>query len=182
MPWRFAMRVRTFLVSLSALAVVVLGGGIVQADPSGGDGSEGQPPSAPNLSLEVSRPLCRVEPCRQDVTLAWSQSTEADGYELYRNGLLLQTFSAPTYLFWVDSLTGSGVTYTYQVRAISYGGSAYSNTQSYTTKADTVSPTAPQNFSATEVTVGDWYGVRLTWSASEDNVGVTEYHIHRISL
>ena len=41
--------------------------------------------------------------------------------------------------------------------------------------ADVTPPSAPGNLTAT----GQLGGVRLNWSASTDNVGVTEYRVHR---
>ena len=48
--------------------------------------------------------------------------------------------------------------------------------------SDTLPPTAPQNLSAYNVTVGDRHGARLTWTASSDNVGVSKYVITRTDM
>jgi chitodextrinase len=73
----------------------------------------------------------------------------------------------------------AGTGYSYRVRATDAAGnlSAYSNTAGATTTAvDTQAPTAPSNLTAT--TAGSTQ-INLSWTASIDNVGVTNYLVER---
>src|SRR6185503_13907347 len=76
-------------------------------------------------------------------------------------------------------LTGS-TSYSYRVRAtdLATNLSGYSNTSSATTQTppDTQAPTAP---SALVATAASSSAIGLTWTASTDNVGVTNYLIER---
>jgi fibronectin type 3 domain-containing protein len=67
--------------------------------------------------------------------------------------------------------------YYYRVRATNaVGDSAYSNISNATTPADTTPPTAPTNLTATATSSAQ---INLSWTASTDNVGVTQYQIQR---
>jgi hypothetical protein len=68
-------------------------------------------------------------------------------------------------------------TYFYRVRATNGAGdSGYSNVSSTATLADTTPPSAPTNLTATATSSTQ---INLTWTASADNVGVTQYQIQR---
>ena len=68
--------------------------------------------------------------------------------------------------------------YTVKARDAKQNCSAASNTATVTVP-DTVKPTAPSNLSAQ---VGGPAQVNLSWTASTDNVGVTNYRIYRNGL
>jgi chitodextrinase len=114
------------------------------------------------------------------VVLNWTASTDnagVTGYRVYRNGTQVGSVSGTTLTY-----THTGVapgTYSYTVRAIDAAGnlSDPSNAASVTL-ADTQAPTVPTlSGSAASPT-----RVNLSWSASTDNVGVTNYEVYRNGL
>lgn len=80
------------------------------------------------------------------VTITWSASTNATGYQLERssnNGAFVQ-IATPTTTSYVDSGLSAGVTYVYRVRATGSGGtSAYSNVDHATTIVFADDPLVP---------------------------------------
>ena len=73
----------------------------------------------------------------------------------------------------------SNTTYRFRVRAADGAGnlSTYSNIASAKTLApDKTRPTAPAGLTATAVSTSQ---INLTWTASTDNVGVSEYRVER---
>lgn len=89
----------------------------------------------------------------------------------------------------IDSVQGSvtsyqdyniqfGTTYRYQVRAEDYGTntSAPSNIVKVTVLADTVPPTTPANLT---VTTAGMTQINLNWTASTDNVLLSQYYLER---
>jgi len=137
--------------------------------------SEGAPSVPANLSA--------IAPDNTKVNLAWNASTddvEVMGYKIYRDGSYL---TQTRYISYVNTGVTAGRTYSYAVSAFDSAGneSAKSNTVSVTVPAeaapaDTVSPSAPANLSAT---APDSSEVNLAWNASTDNVGVAGYKIYR---
>ena len=126
------------------------------------------PPSGLTASLGPSR-----------VDLSWGASSDNVGvtnYDILRNGAPLATVGAlATY---ADTTAAPGTTYSYQVRARDAAGnvSAPSNTVSIAVPIpDATAPSVPSGLSA-KVGAG---GVDLSWRASSDNVGVTNYDIVR---
>jgi len=76
-----------------------------------------------------------------------------------------------------DSPLAPMTLYYYRVRATNGAGdSAYTNVANATTLADTTPPTAPSNVTATATSSTQ---INLAWTASSDNVGVTQYQIQR---
>ncbi len=131
-----------------------------------------QPPTAPtNLAF--------TEPGGGQIRLTWSASTDnvgVTGYDVYANGSLRASVSGTT-LTYTDTQPASA-TVSYFVRAKDAAGnvSANSNTVTRTgSSGDTQAPTAPTNLAFTEPGGGQ---IRLTWSASTDNVGVTGYDVY----
>ena len=114
------------------------------------------------------------------LTLSWTASTDnvgVDSYLVYQNGLQIQTISGTSV-----SITGlsASTTYSFYVKAKDAAGnvSAASSTVNVTTLTppDTQAPTAPGSLTASGVSQT---GLTLTWSASTDNVGVTQYLIYK---
>ena len=121
-----------------------------------------------------------------EVDLSWGASTDnvgVTGYDLERcQGTNCTTFAqiaSPTGTTYKDTSVSASTTYSYRVRATDAAGnfSTYSNTANATTPTpDTVAPTQPGTLTANVVSSGE---VDLSWGASTDNVGVTNYLIER---
>ncbi|WP_433530665.1 discoidin domain-containing protein [Micromonospora sp. CA-263727] len=131
-----------------------------------------QPPSAPtNLAF--------TEPGSGQIRLTWSASADnvgVTGYDVYANGSLRASVSGAT-LTYTDTQPASA-TVSYYVRAKDAAGNVSGNSNTVTrtgSSGDTQAPTAPTNLAFTEPGSGQ---IRLTWSASTDNVGVTGYDVY----
>src|SRR2546426_6096373 len=138
------------------------------------------PPTAPSsLTALATGPT--------QVNLSWTASTDNVGV----TGYLVQRCSGSgcTNFAQVASLPGNttayndtsvspSTTYTYQIVAADAANnpSLPSNPASATTPADTQAPTAPSNLAAAVVSNTQ---INLSWTASTDNVGVTNYLIQR---
>lgn len=119
------------------------------------------------------------------INLAWSAATDdvaVTGYRVERcqgTGCtnFAQITTTTTQLTYANTGLTTGTAYSYRVRAVDAAGnlSAYSAIASATT-LDTQAPTAPTAPSATALS---GTSVRVTWTASTDNVGVTGYRIER---
>jgi len=114
------------------------------------------------------------------VDLIWTASTDNVGvteYEVYKDAVLYSTVAGTT-----ANVTGliASTAYDFYVLAKDAAGnaSAGSATVNVTTNAtaDTEAPTAPTNLAASNVTETT---VDLSWTASTDNVGVTEYEVYK---
>ena len=131
------------------------------------------PPTAPSNLVSTS-----VTPSL--VAMAWSPATDiigVDHYVIRRDGVDIGTTN--TAATFVDESVGRTFTYSYTVVAVDAAGnvSAPSNTLVVTIPADVdiTPPSTPTNLVAT--LAGD--DVNLTWGASTDDVGVTQYVIER---
>ncbi|GAA1512029.1 discoidin domain-containing protein [Sphaerisporangium rubeum] len=137
--------------------------------PSGGDT---QAPTAPGN-------LAYTQPATGQIRLTWSASTDnvgVTGYDIYANNALL-TSVAGNVLTYTDTQPASA-TVTYHVKARDAAGNQSPNSNSVTrtgSTGDTQAPTPPGNLAYTEPGSGQ---IRLTWSASTDNVGVTGYDVY----
>ena len=115
------------------------------------------------------------------VQLSWTASTDnigVDGYKIYKNGSYFTSVASGT-SYTVNSLTPT-TTYTFYVTAYDAAGnnSSASNTISVTTNSapDTEDPTAPTSLTTSDITETT---LNLSWSASTDNVGVSEYQVFK---
>jgi hypothetical protein len=139
--------------------------------PTGGDPS---PPTAPtNLAFS--------EPTSGQIKLTWNASTDnvgVTGYDIYANGTLINSVGS-TVLTYTDTQALTA-TVTYFVRAHDAAGNQSPNSNSVTrtgqTGGDNQAPTAPGNLTLSAPASGQ---IKLTWTASSDNVGVTGYDIFR---
>ncbi|GIF69633.1 glycosyl hydrolase [Asanoa ishikariensis] len=136
--------------------------------PTGGDTSA---PTAPtNLAF--------TQPASDQIRLTWTASTDnvgVTGYDIYANGQLRT--SVGNVLTYTDTQPASA-TVAYYVRAKDAAGNQSGNSNTVTrqgTSTDTQAPTAPSGLAYTEPGSNQ---IRLTWTASTDNVGVTGYDVY----
>lgn len=138
-------------------------------------GSDRSPPSVPGkLTGQLT--------AAGYVKLDWSASGDnvaVVAYELVRDdvGAVMKTDSASSY---TDDTVEPGKSYSYRLRAVdgSANRSAWSSafTMAVPAGQDTTPPTVPRSLQAQAVSDAE---VRLSWSASVDNVGVARYEIRR---
>ncbi|MFF8098146.1 discoidin domain-containing protein [Streptomyces sp. NPDC016675] len=131
-----------------------------------------QAPTAPaNLAL--------TEPATGQIRLTWNRATDdtgVTGYDVYADGELLTSLAGDVTTY--TDTRPAGTTVTYFVRAKDAAGNQSANSNSVTRRADTgdtQAPTAPANLALTEPATGR---IRLTWSASTDDRGVTGYDVY----
>src|SRR6267154_1834351 len=118
------------------------------------------------------------------INVAWSASTDnvgVTGYRVLRAGTLLATLGAVT-TYQNTGLTPS-TSFSYTVQAIDAAGNApaqsvpaSATTQQAAPVADTTAPSVPGGLTAVATSSSQ---IKLTWSASTDNVGVTGYKVFR---
>ncbi|WP_171987513.1 discoidin domain-containing protein [Streptomyces sp. M1013] len=131
-----------------------------------------QAPTAPaNLAF--------TEPATGQIRLTWNESsddTAVTGYDIYANGDLLTSVAGDVTTY--TDTRPAGTTVTYHVRAKDAAGNQSGNSNSVTRRADTgdtQAPTAPANLALTEPAAGQ---IKLTWTASTDDKGVTGYDVY----
>ena len=119
------------------------------------------------------------------INLSWTASTDNVGVTNY---LVERCVTASCTFAQIATTAGTtfnntgltaGTGYSYRVRATDAAGnlSGYSNVATATTTAvDTQAPTAPSNLTATAASSSQ---INLSWTASTDNVGVTNYLVER---
>ena len=110
------------------------------------------------------------------VTVSWGASTDdmaMDHYEVWRGGSFL---TASTDLTYTDSTTRQGQTYAYSVYAVDAVGNRSAPAVATIVVLDRIAPSAPASLHASSPAKGT---VRLTWTASTDNVGVKGSYVYR---
>ncbi|MFI9612011.1 discoidin domain-containing protein [Streptomyces sp. NPDC052023] len=123
--------------------------------------------------------LAFTEPATGQIRLSWNPATDnvgVAGYDIYANGSLLSTVAGNVTTF-TDSRPANQ-TVSYRVRARDAAGNQSGDSNTVTRVGDggdTQAPTAPANLAFTEPGTGR---IKLTWTASTDNVGVTGYDIY----
>ena len=125
--------------------------------------------------------LTAVAMSSSQINLSWSASTDnvgVTGYRVFRAGTLLATLGAVT-TFQNAGLAPS-TSYSYTVQALDAAGnaSAQSASASAATQAapDTAAPSVPGGLTAVAASPSQ---IKLSWSASTDNVGVAGYKVFR---
>ncbi|MFI8321571.1 discoidin domain-containing protein [Streptomyces sp. NPDC085529] len=137
--------------------------------PAGGDT---RAPTAPaNLAY--------TEPASGQIRLTWSAATDDTGvtaYDVYADGALLTTVAGNVTTY--TDTRPADRTVTYKVRARDAAGNQSGDSNAVTRTGDTgdtQAPTAPANLAYTEPGAGR---IRLAWTASTDDTGVTGYEIY----
>jgi len=139
-----------------------------------------QPPTAPtNLTAAGSV---------SSVALTWTASTDNVGvakYDVYRSAVsgftpsLANRIAQPTGTTFTDTGLAAG-TYFYKVQAEDAGGnlSGASNEASTSVTGDLIAPSAPSGLTA----LAGPGQASLSWTASTDNVAVTNYDVYRSTV
>jgi fibronectin type 3 domain-containing protein len=157
---------------------------IVATDAAGNLSSPSNIASATTLIGPPAAPsgLTATAASATQINLSWTNNAvNQSGFKVDRSpdGVTfaqIGTTGASTTSFSDSPLTPL-TTYFYRVHATnSAGDSAYSNVASTATLADTTPPTSPTNLTATAASSTQ---INLSWTASTDNVGVTQYQIQR---
>lgn len=107
------------------------------------------------------------------INLAWGQTAQADGYEIYRNGQLLQTIWGGSNCSYADTAIACGTTYSYQVRAFknTNGTTSYGAFSGEASAVTSLPGTSMQGASSQE-----YQTVTITWN---QGVGATGYELYR---
>jgi chitodextrinase len=135
-------------------------------------GADTQPPSVPTG-------LAANAVSTSAIDLSWSASGDdvgVAGYFVYRDGNLVRDVSGTTLR---DEGLEAGTEYVYTVAAYDAAGNVSQESASATattTAQDTQAPTVPTDLTATAVTS---VAIDLSWSASQDDVGVAGYFVYR---
>ncbi|MEU3608584.1 discoidin domain-containing protein [Streptomyces sp. NPDC035033] len=137
--------------------------------PAGGDT---RAPTAP-------ADLAYTEPASGQIRFTWSAATDDTGvtaYDVYADGALLTTVAGDVTTYTDTRPANRTVTYKVRARDAAGNQSADSNAVTRTgDTGDTQAPTAPANLAYTEPGSDR---IRLAWTASTDDTGVTGYEIH----
>nr|WP_232055807.1 lytic polysaccharide monooxygenase [Paenibacillus alvei] len=148
---------------------------VIDVDFGGGSPVDPTPPTAPS-NLAVSNVMAYT------AKLSWNASTDnvgVTGYNIYKDSTLAGSTNGTTLTYALTGLTPN-TTYSYTVRAVDAAGneSASSTAVSFKTSApqpDTELPTAPSQLTASNITATS---VKLSWTASTDNLGVAGYRVY----
>jgi glucose/arabinose dehydrogenase/PKD repeat protein len=112
------------------------------------------------------------------VSLSWTPSTDdvgVTGYKVFRNGAQVGTSTTASF---VNGGLAVNTSYTYTVSAHDAAGNDSAQSQGFTvsTLPDTTAPSTPTNLAAQAVAADQ---IRVSWTASTDDVGVSTYRIYR---
>jgi chitodextrinase len=171
------------VVPLLALALAGCpGGGAPTAGAGGGGGGGSTIPIPPPDTNPPSAPTgFNATPAGStSIDLDWNASTDDVGVTAYivtRNGTQIATPAVTSFL---DTGLIPATTYNYTVRARDAAGNLSNTTaasgQTAAASGDASPPTAPTNLTATAAGSSV---INLSWTASTDNVGVTNYIVRR---
>ncbi|MDP8218347.1 MAG: Ig-like domain repeat protein, partial [Candidatus Theseobacter exili] len=114
------------------------------------------------------------------ISLSWDNSHDnikVAGYRIYRNSAIISSIDKNTYL---DSSATDSTEYSYNITAYDTAGNESGRSETIIISTpeppDTKPPSAPKRSSGTHLSPTH---IRLTWSPSTDNTGVTKYKIYR---
>jgi chitodextrinase len=126
-------------------------------------------PAAPSQLLAVA--------AGTSVALSWQASTSGDvsAQDVYRNGSYLATVPGDVFKY-TDPTPVAGASYTVRAHDLAGNQSPDSAPASVGSGSDTTPPSTPTGVTATATGATS---IKLAWSASDDNVGVTGYRIYR---
>jgi chitodextrinase len=178
---------KTLVDPVSAVSITTVSAGLTATVSVSLNGSSPPAPTSDTVAPSTPASLA-AQATATSVSLAWGAATDnvaVTGYRVYRDGSLLGSTSATSF---ADAAVAAGTTYSYSVAAYDAAGnvSAASSPVSVTIPsssgggggggADTTAPTAPTNVAAV---AGSASAVTVSWAASVDDVGVTQYDVYR---
>jgi len=135
--------------------------------------SDTTPPSAPaHLVATVSS---------TSITLTWDLSSDnmaVAGYNVYRDGLQINSGPITTNTYVDSSGLISDRSYTYSVRAFDPSGNT-SETSGVLARYDTTAPTTPPGLTASYISTNS---IILKWQPGSDNIGLVGYYVFRNGL
>ncbi|MFJ6523509.1 discoidin domain-containing protein [Streptomyces filamentosus] len=123
--------------------------------------------------------LAYTEPASGQIRLTWNAATDdtgVTGYDVYADGTLLTSVAGDVTTY--TDTRPADRTVTYKVRARDAAGNQSADSAPVTrpgATGDTQAPTIPANLAYTEPGSGQ---IRLTWTASTDDTGVTGYEVY----
>lgn len=133
-------------------------------------GGDRIPPSVPQIIKADGKSPSQID-------IAWTTSTdnvEVVGYKVYRNGNQIATTTNTSYS---DTGLAELTTYTYEVSAYDAANNESSRSAPYEGRTlDGTPPSVPTGLTATPISESR---IDLSWNASTDNVGVTNYRLYR---
>jgi chitodextrinase len=147
--------------------------------PTGFGDNCNEPTDTTAPTVKISSPLsgASVSGSTVNVTATATDNLAVSRVEFYVNGVIMGTdTSSPYAVTWDSSKVANG---DHQLSARGYDAAGNSSSDGITVKVtngDTIAPTAPTGVLAQATAYNN---VRLTWSASSDNVGVTGYRVYR---
>lgn len=130
------------------------------------------PPTAPTSLRTTANTQTRVD-------LAWNAATDAESgigvYRVLRGGAQIGQTAQTSY---ADTTVAPGSSYSYTVIAVNGAGlaSSPSGALAVTTPGDATAPSVPAGVAVAPVSSRS---LRVSWTASTDNVGVTGYVVRR---
>jgi len=132
---------------------------------------------APDSTAPVAPTGLLASAIGSTVKLSWTASTSGDvsAQDVYRNGSWLGTVPVGQ-LSLIDSAPIAGASYTVRAHDLAGNQSPNSAPASVGSGSDTSPPTVPTGVTATATSATS---IRVDWTASSDNVGVTGYQIFR---
>ena len=126
-------------------------------------------PTAPTELTAVSAPA--------SVALTWKVATDnvaVTNHVVYRDGLPVATLG-PTATSWTDGAPQGSTLHRYRVAARDAGDNEGEKSNEVARTVDATAPSTPTRLARTL----SGFTVRLTWTASTDNVGVVGYTVYR---
>ena len=111
------------------------------------------------------------------VALSWTPvAGSVQFYQIHRDGVFAG-FTYPDTLSYNDDWLSLHTDYSYQIKAVDFGGEVIGESDIVVSKAgDSVNPSKVENF---KVTFNGDYGFDLSWDAATDNAEVQMYVLHR---
>jgi chitodextrinase len=151
-------------------------------DAAGNNSAQSSPPAVAttpdNTAPSIPKNVAATAQSGTQIGVQWTASTDnvgVTGYKVYRNGSQVGTSATTSY---TNTGLSPGTTYSYTVSAYDAAGnqSAQSSPPATARTFDTEPPSVPTDVQAVAQTPKT---IKVTWTASTDNVNVTGYKVYR---